>query len=540
MKASEAIIKCLERENIDLVFGYPGGAVVPLYEALRTSSIKHVLVRHEQSAVHAASGYSRSKKVTGVCMATSGPGATNLITGIATAYMDSIPLVIITGQVNSDLIGKDVFQEADIVGATAPFTKHNYLVNKAEDIPRIFKEAFHIASTGRPGPVLIDIPRDIQEDTIDFKYPEKVNILGYKPTLIGHKGQIKKIVSLINKSTKPLICVGGGIHCSDAIVEFREFCNKSSIPVVHTLMGIGAIDSKSLLNIGMLGSHGQKVANSIVTKSDLIIIIGARIGDRAMANFNLEGDRIDIVHIDIDPAEVGKILSPTIPVVGDARNILNQLNQLIQPLDTSSWLKEIDYISKDHHTESLECNELVNPKVVFNVLSKECESDAIFIADVGKNQIWSARNIEMKNARRFFTSGGLGTMGYSLPAGIGAKLASPNTQVVVILGDGSFQMALPELATLMETGFKITIILFNNNNLGMVRELQDNKIGKGLNHGVDFSHNPNFIKLAKAYGIHGRAISDDFEVHDEIVRALNSDAPYLLEFKVSKDISSII
>lgn len=540
MKVSNAIIRCLEKEGINIIFGYPGGAVVPIYEALRNSNIKHILVRQEQAATHSASGFARTRGKTGVCIATSGPGATNLITGIATAYMDSIPLVVITGQVNSTSIGKDVFQEADILGATEPFTKHNYLVKDPNEIPKIFKEAFYIASTGRPGPVLIDIPVDIQKENIDFSYPDNVNIVGYKPTYVGHTGQIKRALRKLKMSKRPLICAGGGILCSKASKELKVFSEKAKIPVVHTLMGIGALPSDSPYYVGMVGSHGHSFSNKIVTKSDLIMIIGARVGDRATAGFKHINQETDIIHIDIDPAEVGKNIDTTIPVVGDAKNILNEFIKKIEALDTREWMEKINSL-KEVSMKSYNGEEIfVNPKEAIQTLSNMACEDTIFVADVGQNQIWAARNLNINNDRKFFTSGGLGTMGYSLPAAIGAKLADPDKKVVCILGDGSFQMSLTELATLCETGLNVTILLFNNNRLGMVRELQDNQIGKGKYFGVDFSANPDFIKIADAYGLKGIKVTSNEELGVAFEAALNSEDSCIIECMVDPTIFSTL
>jgi len=540
LKVSNAIVKCLENEGVDIVFGYPGAAVFPIYESLRNSDIKHVLVRHEQAAAHAASGFARTKGTVGVCMSTSGPGATNLITGIATAYMDSIPLIAITGQVNTTAIGKDVFQEADVVGATEPFTKYNYLVKDANDIPRIFKEAFYIASTGRPGPVLIDIPLDIQMENINFSYPDSVDIVGYKPTYVGHAGQVKRALKRLKISKKPLICVGGGILCSEASNELEIFSEKSKIPVVHTLMGIGALTSDSDYYVGMVGSHGHSYANKAVTETDLLMIIGARVGDRATAGFNLTNKDLSIIHIDIDPAEIGKNLDTTIPVVGDAKNILNQFIEKVEPLDTDEWIERINSFKEISVDKFCGKDTFVNPKEALKALSSIVPDNAIFTVDVGQNQIWAARNLEINGDRKFFTSGGLGTMGYSLPAAIGAKLADPDRKVICSLGDGSFQMSLGELATLRESNQNIIILLFNNNRLGMVRELQDLKVGKGKYFGVDFTANPDFMKIADAYGLKGFRISSNKELEAALATALNSNDSYILECMVDPSIFSIL
>lgn len=527
MKVAEAIIQCLREENVDTVFGYPGATVVPIYEALRNSDIDHVLVRQEQAAGHSASGFARAKRTVGVCIVTSGPGATNLITAIATAYMDSIPLVIITGQVKSNLIGKDVFQEADITGATESFTKHNYLVKSAEDIPRIIKEAFYIASTGRPGPVLIDIPVDIQYEEIEFVYPKEVNIRGYKPKFEGHKGQIKRAAEKIMESKKPLICIGGGIISGGAEKELKEFAQKSKIPVVHTLMGKGSINEDNPYYVGLIGSHGFSYANRSISQADLLILIGTRAADRAIAGSNFARDAY-VIHIDIDPAEIGKILGPNIPVVGDSKKVLEELIKEVDEVDTKEWLEQIQAWKKEEK-ESIKLNSKVSPKHVLNVLSQIIEDDAIIVADVGQNQIWSARNFQIKNSTSFFTSGGLGTMGYSLPAAVGAKIAAPNKTVIAVVGDGGFQMSMAELGTIADNNVNIIILLFNNSVLGMVREIQKNMYGVGRYSGVNFKCKTDFIKIAEAYGLKGKRIIRNGEFKEAFREAVNSNDSFIIE-----------
>ncbi|QEK13458.1 biosynthetic-type acetolactate synthase large subunit [Crassaminicella thermophila] len=538
MKASDAIIQCLKKENVDMIFGYPGGAVLPLYEALRKSDIKHILIRHEQSAAHSASGYARASTKTGVCIATSGPGATNLITGIATAYMDSIPLVIITGQVKSTAIGKDVFQEADIIGSTEPFTKHNYLIKNAKDIPKVIKEAFYIAATGRPGPVLIDIPVDIQNENIEFDYPKTTNIPGYKPTYEGHNGQIKRALQKLKASKKPLICVGGGIICANAYQELKAFSEKVKIPVVHTLMGIGALPSDSPYYVGMVGSHGHGFSNKVVIESDLLMIIGARVADRATADLKLLNEKKNIIHIDIDPAEVGKNVDTTIPIVGDAKNILNRFIEKCTPLETDEWIKKIHQL-KENYIKQDEDTDYINPKKALEFLSNIVDEETILTADVGQNQIWAARNFEIKGDRKFFTSGGLGTMGYSLPAAVGAKLACPDKRVISVVGDGGIQMSLSELGTISENDLNITIILFNNYRLGMVRELQDIHYGKGKNFSISFKKSPDFVKIAEAYGLDSKQVTSNREFESAIKEALESKKGYLLECIVDPNFSTL-
>lgn len=535
LKLSDVFVRCLLEENVDVVFGYPGAAVIDIYESLRASSIHHVLVRQEQAAVHSASGYARTTGKVGVCLATSGPGATNLITGIATAYMDSIPIVIFTGQVKSRLIGRDVFQEVDITGATEPFIKHSYLLKDPKEFPRIVKEAFYIARTGRPGPVLIDIPMDLQEVQIDYNYPKEVKIRGYKPTVEGHMGQIKKAIKLLQNSKRPLICAGGGVILSDAKEELTKFINNSNIPVVHTLMGLGSIDTTSPLDFGMIGSHGFKHSNWALKHADTILFIGARIADRAVANVGILDDKANIIHIDIDPAEIGKITAANIPVVGDAKVILEEMSHLIKMVDTSSWLEEINAhkeVKEEVHPEGA-----VNPKLVVRTLSKLLNDDAVIVADVGQNQFWTVRNMAVYGDRRLICSGGFGTMGYSLPAAVGASVGNKDRQVVSILGDGSFQMSLFELGTLVQEGAHPVVILFNNSGLGMVRELQRKVELK--EHGVALNCNPDFTKLVSAYGIKTKRVSNGIEVEEALREALESKEAYFLEFIVSTKESTL-
>lgn len=407
---AQGLVKALELENVTTIFGYPGAAICPFYDALLDSDIKHILTRNEQGAAHAASGYSRVTGKTGVCVATSGPGATNLITGIATAYSDSIPMVAITGQVSLDLIGRDVFQEVDITGATEPFCKHNYLVKNVKDLPRIVKEAFHIASTGRPGPVLIDVPVDIQTDTLDFIYPDEVDIKGYKPNYKGHPQQIKKIAEAVASSQRPVICAGGGVISAKASEIMTRLAEKYQIPVVTTLMGIGAIPADHPLNMGMLGSHGVYAANYAVHNTDLLIIVGARVGDRALGTAGKIAEKAGIIHIDIDPAEIGKNVSTTIPVVGDAGLILEDLYKSIQNCNTSQWLESLQQAVKKNKVKLKEQSSYVNPKKLLAELSKRLYDNAIVVTEVGQNQIWAANNFIARKPGSFITSGGLGTM----------------------------------------------------------------------------------------------------------------------------------
>ena len=536
MKTSDAIIQCLYEENVEIIFGYPGGAVLPIYESLRKSKIKHILVRHEQAAGHCANGYARATGKIGVCIGTSGPGATNLITAIANAYMDSIPTVIITGQVNSRLMGKDVFQEVDIIGSTASFTKHSYLVKDGEKIPLIMKEAFYIASTGRPGPVLIDIPIDIQSQEIFFQYPDEVDIRGYRPKVNGHKLQIEKAINAIKKSKKPLVCIGGGVITAKAQVEMQQFIDKTGIPAVHTLMGKGCITEESPYYMGLIGSHGHYHANKSLSKADTLVLIGARVADRTISNKMFFPEEATIIHIDIDPAEIGKNLNSMIPVVGDAKNILKQMIEETEPLDTKIWLKEIKSWEKQKN-ELFKTSFGVDPRYIFNILSKTVEKDAIVFADVGQNQIWAAHNYIIKGDRKFFTSGGLGTMGYAIPASIGAKIGLPQKRVVAVMGDGGFQMSFNELGTIIQEDLNIIFIMFNNSMLGMVRELQVN--GDKKIYGVELENNPDFIKIFEAYGISGEKVKANEEFKEALNKAMASKKTFLIECLVEPNLSTL-
>lgn len=530
MTGAQAIIKALEIEKVDTIFGYPGAAICPFYDALLESDIKHILTRHEQGAAHAANGYARVTGKTGVCVATSGPGATNLITGIANAYMDSIPIVAITGQVSSELIGRDVFQEVDITGATEPFCKHNYLVKKVGDLPRVIKEAFHIASTGRPGPVLIDIPVDIQTREFNFEYPEEVDVKGYKPTYKGHSMQIKKVAEAVQKAKAPVICAGGGVIIANAAEELAEFAEKCGIPVVTTLMGIGSIPSTHELNLGMLGTHGVYAANYAVHNADLLIIVGARVADRAMGSASKIAEKAKIVHIDIDPAEIGKNIGTSIPVVGDVKHVLNEMNSIVKKGSTEKWVETVKKVKQEHPLKYKDEGDYktVKPQYVLSVLSGMAGDNTFVATEVGQNQIWTANYYGFNKPRTFITSGGLGTMGYGLPAAVGVKLGSPESVVLAICGDGSFQMSMQELGTIKQNNLGIKIIIFNNSRLGMVRELQKNMY-KCRYSQVFLDENPDFVKLVEAYGFQGERITSNSQVKDALNRMFSNDKPYLLE-----------
>lgn len=537
MTGAQAVIKALELEEVKIIFGYPGAAICPFYDALYGSdTIKHVLTRHEQGAAHAASGYARVTGKTGVCVATSGPGATNLITGIATAYMDSIPLVAITGQVSSELIGRDVFQEADITGATSPFCKHNYLVKNIKDLPRIIKEAFHIASTGRPGPVIIDIPVDIQNKELDFKYPTGVDIKGYKPTYKGHSMQIKKAVEALKKAKAPLICAGGGIINANASEILTAFAEKCNIPITSTLMGIGAVPTRHPLNLGMVGSHGNYASNYAMHNTDFLIILGARVGDRAMGAATKIASKAQIVHIDIDPAEIGKNIGASIPIVGDVKNVLEEIFTNTEKGEVQEWVSKLQKLKLEHGIRKtlIEVSQYVKPAYVFEKLESFMDEDSILTTEVGQNQIWAASHHVVTKPRKFISSGGMGTMGYGLPASVGAKLGCPQNKVVAIAGDGSFQMSMQELGTIKQENLGVKMIIFNNSRLGMVREIQKTKYC-GRYCQVILEQNPDFVKLVEAYGFKGMKVTSNDEVENALRKMFEDDLPFLLEFIVDPE-----
>ncbi len=499
MIGADAIVKCLEKEGVTTLFGYPGVAICPFFNSILNTKIESILVRSEQNAAHAASGYARVTGKVGVCVATSGPGATNLLTGIATAYADSIPLICITGQVSSRLLGSDVFQEADITGAAESFVKYSYLVKDAADIPRIMKEAFHLASTGRKGPVLIDIPIDIQNQPISsFKYPESVNMRTYKPTIKGHAVQLKKVGKELEHAKRPVILAGGGVILSGAQKELYDFSHKYGIPVVSTMMGISAMSGDDPLYYGMIGNNGKKHANLAMQESDLLIVVGARIADRAVSSPDLVAKDTVLIHIDVDPAEIGKNVGPTIPIVGDIKSIFNDLAKQTANCDFSAWIKTLDGYRASEKARKSPRRNYVDPAKFVTALSNKLDKNAVYVADVGQNQMWSCMYYVAK-AGRFLTSGGMGTMGYSIPAAIGAKKADPKRQVVAVCGDGSFQMAMNELATMVSNNIPIKIVVFNNGYLGLVREYQHNTY-KAYSM-VDLGSVPDLEKIAEAYGI---------------------------------------
>ncbi len=534
MTAAQAIVECLKAENIKVVYGYPGAAICPFYDALLDAKddIKHVLVRHEANGGHAANGYARISGKPAVCIATSGPGAVNLVTAIATAYADSIPIVCITGQVNTDQIGRDVFQEADITGAAEPFVKHSYLLSNPSDLPRVFKEAFYIAGTGRPGPVLIDIPMDVQKAEIDFEYPDSVSIRGYKPSTKGNYHQIKRVLSALESAEKPLICIGGGVFASNAQAEICRLAEVMQIPVITTMMGISVFSDDNPLFFGMLGMHGVSSANRAVNDCDVLFLVGARVGDRAVRTPLTLEKTTKILHIDIDPAEIGKNVGADYPLVGDAKLVLRDMLEMAKPMEHKEWINYLNSLKTEKDFEKSPVG-TVNPREFMHKLSEAMPENTIISADVGQNQIWAATGYKIKKGGRFITSGGMGTMGYSVPAAIGAKMAAPERPVIVICGDGSFQMEFMELATAIQHGVAIKIVVMTNNRLGMVRELQTNGYNDRQT-AVFLDGSPDFIKLAEAYGIKSYRVTNDETMNKAIDILKNSDELCLIEVAVDE------
>lgn len=555
-KGAEILVETLIEEGVDTMFGYPGGQVIPIFDSLYNNSdkINFYLVRHEQAAAHAADGYARSTGKVGVCLATSGPGATNLVTGIATAYMDSVPIVAITGQVTTNMIGNDAFQEANITGITYSITKHNYLVKDVKDLHRIVKEAFFIARSGRPGPVLIDIPGDVSKAETEFERVDKIEIRSYKPVYEGNPKQIQKAADMIMKAKKPVIISGGGIIISGAEKELREFAKKTGIPVSMTLLGLGSFDSGDEMCLGMPGMHGTVYANRALQESDLIISCAARFDDRITGKLDAFAPHAKIIHIDIDPSSIGKSVTVDIPIVGDAKMILKELNKHLSPCDIDEWVSHVKEMKQKNPLLYRKSDEVIKPQFVLETLSELTAGDAIYVTEVGQHQMWAAQYIKFKTSRSFLSSGGLGTMGYGFPASMGAALGNPGKIVVDISGDGSFQMNIQELATVANYRIPVKIIILNNMFLGMVRQWQDLFFGKRYS-GTCLGRQkscpepsqcpgpgpqcpkmiPDFKKVAEAYGIKGFEVHKPSEVKSVLSEVLKMKEPVLVNFFVEKE-----
>ena len=534
LKGAEILIKSLQKEGAEVIFGYPGGSVLPIFDVIYDAPIKFVLTRHEQAAAHAADGYARATGKVGVCMATSGPGATNLVTGLATAYMDSVPVVAITGQVKTFLIGNDAFQEADVTGITRPITKHNYLVKDIKDLARTVKEAFHIASTGRPGPVLIDVPVDVSMAEAEFHYPESINIRSYKPTYFGHIGQIKKAAKTIGESTRPVIYAGGGVIISGASEELIELAKKNDIPVTTSLLGLGGFPGTDGLSLGMLGMHGTVYANNAIMDSDLIIAVGARFDDRVTGKIEAFAPHAKIIHIDIDPSAISKNVMVNIPIVGDAKNVLKELNKYINKKpDTRAWLEKIESWKKDSPL-TYKKDDKLRPQYVVEEIYNVTNGEAIICTEVGQNQMWAAQFYKYTKPRTFISSGGLGTMGYGFPAAIGVQLGKPDATVVDIAGDGSIQMNIQELITAVSNKLPIKIAILNNGYLGMVRQWQELFYKKRYSC-TCLEPNPDFVKLAESYGAVGMRITKNEEVRPALEKALKINNTVIMDFHIERE-----
>jgi acetolactate synthase-1/2/3 large subunit len=532
---SDVLLRSLLLEGVECVFGYPGGAVLYIYDAMYNyKEFKHLLTRHEQGAIHAADGYARASGKVGVCIATSGPGATNLVTGIATAYMDSVPMVVITGNVATTLIGTDAFQEADITGITLPITKHSYLVRDVEDLPRVIHEAFHIANTGRKGPVLIDIPKDVSAAMTKFEPNDSINVRGYNPRTVPNKLQLDKLAQAISEAERPYILAGGGVIYSGAHEELYEFATKTNIPITTTLLGLGGFPSGHELWTGMPGMHGTFASNNAIQQCDLLINIGARFDDRVTGKLNGFAPHAKIVHIDIDPAEIGKNVAVDIPIVGDVKTVLEMINPMVSRNDKADdWRTLIQQWKSEYPFRYNDSDEVLKPQWVIEMLNETTKGEAIVTTDVGQHQMWAAQYYKFNHPRSWITSGGLGTMGYGLPSAIGAQMAQPERLVISINGDGGIQMCSQELAICAINNIPVKIVIINNQVLGMVRQWQELIYNNRYSH-IDLAGSPDFVKLAEAYGVKGLRATNKEEARLAWQEALDTPGPVLLDFVVNK------
>ncbi len=534
MTGAQITLETLQREGVDTIFGYPGGVVLPLYDTLpQFPGIKHVLVRHEQGAAHMADGYARASGKMGVCLGTSGPGATNLVTGIATSWMDSTPVFALTGNVARTLLGKDGFQEADITGITHSITKHNYLVMNPSEIAMSIREAAHICRTGRPGPVLVDIPKDVFQESTEFDWPEQVSLRGYKPTTEGHPGMIRRAAELIDQAKRPLIISGHGIMWSDANRELAELAEKANIPVITTFLGIGGFPESHDLSYGWLGMHGMYYANMAADNADVIIGVGMRFDDRAMGRFKDFNPTAKIIHIDIDPAEIGKNFPTAVPIVGDAKHVLGELSTRVQERKHPDWIRWIDQQREEHPSLHIRESRRMLPQYVVRTLYEETNGDATIVTGVGQHQMFAGQHYFYNRPRQLITSGGLGTMGFELPAAIGAQVACPDQETWAICGDGSFQMTLQEMAVLIDQQLPVKMAIFNNGYLGMIRQWQ--QLFYERNYSSSGLSQPDFCKLADAYGIRAIRVEHKSEVPLAIREAREHKGPILLDFQIDQE-----
>ena len=535
LTGSQMVCESLIREGVDVIFGLPGGAILPLYQTLpEYPKLRHILVRHEQGAAHAADGYARVRGRPGVAWATSGPGATNLITGIASAQMDSVPMVVVTGQVSRSAIGSDAFQETDTTGITLPITKHNYLVMDPADIPRVIHEAFYIANTGRPGPVLVDIPKDVLLEEGEFEWSDTLDLPGYKPNLKGHPSQIRRAAKLIEESQRPVILAGHGLILSVAHEEVRELAEKAQIPVITTLLGIGSFPDDHVLCVGMPGMHGMAYASLAIEQADLLIALGMRFDDRITGKPSAFAINSRKIHVEIDPSEIGKNIKVDVPIVGDLKTVLQELNKRVVPATHLEWIQQIEELKRDHPSMDIRETDKLLPQYIIRELSEATEGKAVIVTGVGQHQMWAAQHYMFTEPRSLVTSGGSGAMGYEVPGAMGAQVGWPDRVVWSIAGDGGFQMTMAELATMVENKIPVKFAIINNNYLGMVRQWQEFFYEKSYV-ATNYTHNPDFVKLAEAFGMLGIRVTDKTQVRPAILKAMEYDGPAVVDFVVEEE-----